>query len=116
MRDSLRDQLARRSEITLTVSGRKSGRAISIPVWFVVEGDTLYLLPAQGSETQWYKNVLQKPAVRVNAGAAEAELKLIPVTDAAQVSTVIRRFRDKHRGDVDAYYSKFDVAAMAQLP
>jgi hypothetical protein len=24
------------------------------PVWFVFEGEKLYLLPVQGSDTQWY--------------------------------------------------------------
>ncbi len=38
--------------------GRKSGQTISIPVWFVFESDTLYLLPVHGSETQWYRNVV----------------------------------------------------------
>ena len=44
--------------------GRKSGRTISIPVWFVLEGEKLYLLPVHGSDTQWYKNVLQNPLIR----------------------------------------------------
>jgi hypothetical protein len=34
------------------VIGRKSGRTISIPVRFVLEGERLYLLPVQGSDTQ----------------------------------------------------------------
>jgi len=50
--DTLRDRLSRSSEITITVTGRKSGRSISIPVWFVFEDDKLYLLPVQGSDTQ----------------------------------------------------------------
>jgi hypothetical protein len=59
--DALKDRLSRYREITITVTGRKSGRSISIPVWFVFEEDKLYLLPVQGSDTQWYKNVLRIP-------------------------------------------------------
>src|SRR3989449_10235827 len=55
----------------ITVTGRKSGRAISIPVWFVLEDDKLYLLPVLGSDTQWYKNVLKKPSIRIDARGAE---------------------------------------------
>ena len=55
--DSLKDRLSRSREINITVTGRKSGRAISIPVWFVSEDNRLYLLPVSGSDTQWYKNV-----------------------------------------------------------
>ena len=43
--DSLEDRLSRYREINITVTGRKSGRTISIPVWFVGESDKLYLLP-----------------------------------------------------------------------
>ena len=37
--DALQDRLSRYREIKITVTGRKSGRAISIPVWFVLEND-----------------------------------------------------------------------------
>ena len=46
--DSLKDRLSRYREITISVTGRKSGRSISNPVWFVLEGDKLYLLPVKG--------------------------------------------------------------------
>ena len=36
------------TEIQLTVTGRKSGREVSVPVWFVREGDKLYLVPSTG--------------------------------------------------------------------
>jgi hypothetical protein len=45
------------------VIGRKSGRTISIPVWFVLEGEKLFLLPVRGSDAQWYKNVLQNRSI-----------------------------------------------------
>ena len=104
------------SEINITVTGRKSGRAITIPVWFVLEGDTLYLLPVQGSDTQWYKNVLKNPSMRVEAGGAKAEVQAVPVTDATRVRSVAENFREKYgASDVKKYYSKFDVAVTAQL-
>jgi hypothetical protein len=53
--DSLKDRLARYQEIHITVTGRKSGRSITVPIWFVFEDGTLYLLPVKGSETQWYQ-------------------------------------------------------------
>jgi hypothetical protein len=53
----LKSRLARHRQIKLAVTGRKTGRTISIPVWVVLEGGKLYLLPVQGSDTQWYRNV-----------------------------------------------------------
>ena len=100
--DALKDRLSRSREINITVTGRKSGRAISIPV--------------QGSDTQWYKNVLNNPMIRIDARGAEAEVKVVLVADATQVSSVVEKFRAKYgTNDVKKYYSKFDVAVLAQM-
>jgi len=114
--DALKDRLSRYRQINITVTGRKSGRAISIPVWFVSEDDKLYLLPVQGSGTQWYKNVLNNPVIRIVARGAEAEVKVVLITDAAQVSSVVGKFRAKYgTSDVKKYYAKFDVAVLAPM-
>ena len=114
--DALETRLSRLSEITITVTGRKSGRAISIPVWFALEDRKLYLLPVSGSDTQWYKNVLKNPSIRIDAGGDNAELRVVPVTDPKQVSSVVEKFRAKYgAGDVKKYYSKLDVAVIADL-
>lgn len=115
-KDTLKDHLARRREIKLSVTGRKSGRAISNPVWFVLNDETIYLLPVKGSNTQWYKNVLANPSIRIEAGGTESEFKADPVTGAKQVSSVVERFRAKYgAGDVKKYYSKLDVAVAAHM-
>ena len=113
---SLKDRLSRANEINISVTGRKSGRTISIPVWFVSEDDKLYLLPVQGSDTQWYKNLLKNPKLKAEAGGAQAEVKVFPTTDKEQVSSVVEKFRDKYgASDVKKYYSKFDVAVLAAM-
>jgi deazaflavin-dependent oxidoreductase (nitroreductase family) len=114
--DAVKDRLTRYRQITISVTGRKSGRTISIPVWFVLEDGVLYLLPVSGSDTQWYKNVLKNPAILVDARGAKAEFKVAPVTDAKQVSSVVGKFCAKYgAGDVKKYYSKFDVAVVARI-
>ena len=116
LNDALKDRLSRYREIKITVTGRKSGHPISIPVWFVFEDDKLFLLPVQGSDTQWYKNVLHKPVMRIDARGSEVEVKVVPVTDAAEVSAVVEKFRAKYgTNDVKKYYSKFDVAVLVPL-
>jgi deazaflavin-dependent oxidoreductase (nitroreductase family) len=115
-KDSLKDRLARFREINISVTGRKSGRTISNPVWFVAEEDKIYLLPVKGSDTQWYKNVLKNPSIRIDARGAEAEVQAVPSKDSKQVKSVVEKFRAKYgAGDVKKYYSKFDVAVVAQL-
>jgi hypothetical protein len=115
--DALKDRLSRFREIEISVTGRNSGRTISIPVWFVLEGEKLYLLPVQGSDTQWYKNVLKNPSIRIDARGAETKLQTVPITDTKGVSSVVEKFRAKYgASDVKKYYSKFDVAVLAQMP
>ena len=114
-KNDLSSRLSRYREINITVMGRKSGRAITNPVWFVLEEDKLYLLPVSGSDTQWYKNVLSNPSIRIDAGSAKGEFKAVPITDAKQVSSVAEKFRAKYgAGDVKKYYAKFDVAVLMQ--
>jgi deazaflavin-dependent oxidoreductase (nitroreductase family) len=114
--DDLTARLSRSQEINISVIGRKSGRTISMPVWFVWEDEKLYLLPVYGSDTQWYKNVLKNPSIRIEAGGAQSEVKAIPVNDAKQVKSIVEKFRAKYgASDVKKYYSKFDVAVVAQM-
>ena len=114
--NELKERLERYRQISLSVTGRTSGRTISRPVWFVLEADTLYLLPVAGSDTQWYKNVLKNRRVRISARGAEADLRLTPVTDPEAVKDVVEKFRNKYgAGDVEKYYSKLDVAARAKI-
>jgi len=114
--NDLKERLARYRQIKISVIGRKSGQTISIPVWFVLEGENLYLLPVQGSETQWCRNVLQNPSIRVDARGVEAEYRASPLTDAKAVKSVIEKFREKYGAkDVKKYYSKFDVAFVVEL-
>ena len=100
----------------ISVIGRKSGKTISIPVWFVVEGETLYLLPVQGSGAQWYGKGLKNPTIRIDARGVGAEFRATPVTDAKAVKSVIEKSREKYEAeDVKKYYSGFDAAVVVEL-
>ena len=112
---SLKSRLARRREIEITVTGRTSGRAISIPVWFVLEDETLYLLPAYGSDTQWYQNLRKTPSLRIRAGNTTARCEATRVTNAKQVSSVVERFRAKYGDSGVDLYTKPNVAVIAHL-
>jgi hypothetical protein len=111
----LQERLIRYRQITLNVTGRKSGRTVSIPVWFVLE-DQLYLLPVQGSDTQWYKNILRNPLIVIDARGVEARGRAVAITEPKAVKSVIEKFREKYGPeDVKKYYSKFDVAVVVTL-
>ena len=114
--ENLKSRLAKDRQIKISVIGRKSGKAISRPVWFVLEGDKLYLLPVQGSDTQWYQNLLRNRWIRISTRSAEAEFDGTPITDPKVVSSVVEKFRQKYGArDVKKYYSKFDVAVVVDF-
>jgi deazaflavin-dependent oxidoreductase (nitroreductase family) len=113
---SLKDKLTRYQQIKISVTGRKTGKTITVPVWFVLEDNTLQLLPVRGSQTQWYQNVLQNPQIRIDARGAKAAFQAEPITAAREVKSVIEKFREKYGAeDVKKYYSKLDVAVLVDL-
>jgi hypothetical protein len=112
----LKHGLARRKEIEISVLGRKSGKWISRPVWFVLEDDTLYLLPVEGADTQWYKNLLRHPKIRISAGDVEAELSVTHTADPKIVTSAVEEFRIKYgAADIKKYYSKLDAAVLVKI-
>jgi deazaflavin-dependent oxidoreductase (nitroreductase family) len=103
--------LMRTKEIELTTTGRTSGRAIAHPVWFVRQGEKLYLLPVGGADSHWYKNVLKTPTIRLAADGTKDSARAAPITDPAKVQKVVEAFRAKYgAGDVQANYPKLEVA------
>ena len=99
-------------EVELTVTGRKSGREITNPVWFVQEGDRLYLLPVNGTDSDWYKNLLKEPTIRLAAGGTQVTARAKP----AAVARVVDMFRAKYgAGNVDRYYPKRNAAVEVPL-
>ncbi len=104
-------RLARMRQIKISVTGRKSGATITLPVWFVLEEDKLYLLPVSGSDTQWFKNLKKNRVLGMSTGGLEASLKPILVRDPKAIRAVVEKFRAKYgAADVKKYYRKFDVA------
>jgi hypothetical protein len=108
----LHKRLNSASEITLSVKGRKSHRDIPRPV--VHEGNTLYLMPNNGSDTNWYKNFLVNQMLKMSVSGEEISAKGISITDRSKVTDVMNKFGSKY-GDVRKYYPKPDVAVEIPL-
>jgi deazaflavin-dependent oxidoreductase (nitroreductase family) len=104
-------------ELQITVTGRKSGREFSTPVWFVREGKTIFLMPVRGSKNQWYKNVLKSRQIKISSGHVMLDLAAKPISDSKKVALVADKFRKKHgASDVKKYYARFDGAVELTLP
>jgi deazaflavin-dependent oxidoreductase (nitroreductase family) len=104
-------KLARVKEVEITVTGRKSRRSISTPVWFLHEGQKLCLVPVNGTDSNWYKNVLAEPTMQISAAGSKVTVKANPIFDSRKVADVVERLRSKYgAGEVKKYYSKLDAA------
>lgn len=70
--NGMTDAEAREGNGYLTTTGRVTGRAHEIEIWFAVEpesaGRTVYLLSGGRGRSDWVKNVGHNPAVRFRAG------------------------------------------------
>ncbi|PWR12681.1 DUF2255 domain-containing protein [Micromonospora sicca] len=116
MTKAVREALEGVSEVQLTVTGRKTGRQITHPVWFVQEEESAFLVPITGSDSDWYKNVRQTPMVQLAANGTAVSTTATPITDADRVNHVVQMFREKYGSDqVDQNYPKHDVAVQVSL-
>jgi deazaflavin-dependent oxidoreductase (nitroreductase family) len=115
--DDFAKALKRRRQISITVTGRRTGRAITMPVWFVSDDRALWLLPVYGSKTQWYRNLKKDRAIAVQAGSERQDFRAKLVKSAGVVSSVVRQFREKYTSEeVKRWYSGLDVAVQIPLP
>jgi hypothetical protein len=102
-----REALRSTSEVELTV--KRSGKWTTRPVWFVVDGATVYVLPMYGTDTKWYKYATANAEVELSARGKKVHAQARPVLDAQEFADVIDRFRSKY-GELKRYYRKLDAA------
>jgi len=79
----------------LTTIGRVSGEPREIEIWFGLEGSTLYMLSGGRERSNWVRNLMRTPAVRVRIGDLEFEGTARIVSDGDEDATA-RRLLDKY--------------------
>jgi deazaflavin-dependent oxidoreductase (nitroreductase family) len=103
--------LEKTQEIKITVKGRKSGKSITLPIWFVHEPGKLQLLPVTGSRTNWYRNLRKHSNIQVQAENSKYDGKARLIEDKKKTKEIANKFGKKHgAGDLKKYYSVFDVS------
>lgn len=109
-------QLDSSNELQIAVTGRKSGNKIALPVWFVRENNTVFLLPLNGSDTQWYKNLEKAKKITISSGNLKLEPTVKLVRDQKKIEVIIEKLRKKHSpAEVKKYYTKFDAGVELSL-
>ena len=80
------------------------------------EGNTLYLMPNYGSDTNRYKNFQANQTLNVSVSGEEIPVEGRPVKDSNRVDQIVGKFKSKYgQGDVKKYYPKHDVAVEVPL-
>jgi len=110
-RERLLDRLKQSSEVNITVTGLRTKKRISTPVWFTLdEGRKVILVPMKGSDTNWFKNLVTDPQIELGAGGKTAPFKATIVRDSNMVEKVLDKFREKYRSMwSESYYTNRDV-------
>jgi deazaflavin-dependent oxidoreductase (nitroreductase family) len=81
--------------IVLTHYGRKSGKPYDVIIWFVVEGERMFLGTANKSRN-WVKNVIAKPNVVIKAGGENFIATVREITDQAERDRVLNLVQMKY--------------------
>lgn len=87
--------VANRSTCRLIHQGRRSGRAHEVTIWFLVDGETVYLV-TMSMQRQWTRNVQAHPGVRLQIAGETFEGEAAVVTDAQEMARVVELLRRKY--------------------
>lgn len=80
-------KVADRQTLLLTHYGRKSGRPYEVTIWFLVEGDRMYLVSAN-ADRSWVRNVKVRPGVSFKIGGEVFNGDARAITDKSERAKV----------------------------
>ena len=81
--------------IVLTHYGRKSGKPYDVIIWFVIEGERMFLGTAN-KRRNWVRNVMAKPNVVIKAGGENFIATVREITDPSQREHVMNLVQAKY--------------------
>jgi len=76
-------RLAGKSTLILTHYGRKSGKPYEVKIWFVVDGDKVFIGTAN-VQRQWVRNVQKDPRIKLSVGGENFEAEVRFLVDPAE--------------------------------
>jgi deazaflavin-dependent oxidoreductase (nitroreductase family) len=87
--------LATKQTIRLTHYGRKTGKPHEVTIWFVLDGDKLYIGTAN-VKRQWVRNVQKTPQIKLSIGGEKFERTARFLTDCAEHERAMGAIRRKY--------------------
>ena len=88
-------RVAGKQTVRLTHYGRKSGKPYEVTIWFVLDGDRLYLGTANVNR-QWVRNVQKTPQIKLSIGGENFEGNARLLTDRAEHERAMAAIRRKY--------------------
>jgi len=74
------------------------------------------LLPVRGSETNWYKNLLKDPTIKISINGMQITTKNAKlITDSNKVKDIVDKFKSKYSNSRSRNTLKFDIAVELTL-
>ena len=88
--------VARRKTMRLTHYGRKSGKPYQVTIWFLVDGEKIYLM-TMDMRRQWTQNVQKRPEVELEIGGERFRARVESlVNDGAEMGHVVDLMKRKY--------------------
>jgi deazaflavin-dependent oxidoreductase (nitroreductase family) len=91
----------------LTTTGRVSGQPREIEIWFGLAGATLYMLSGGRERSNWVRNLVRTPEVRVRIREREFDgtARIVPEgeEDAAARRLLFDKYATRYSGDLSAW-------------
>jgi deazaflavin-dependent oxidoreductase (nitroreductase family) len=82
----------------LTTTGRRTGRAHTIEIWFGEDAGRLFLLAGGGERADWVRNLQANPRVGLRVGSYDGPARAAIVTDPADDFLARRLLAAKYQG------------------
>src|SRR5256885_722972 len=83
---------AEQREVTLTTTGRKSGKPRKVTIWISTDGRRLFIRSGQGLKREWPQNLLAKPEAQLHLGGGDihGKTRLATHPDGSRASGEVR--------------------------
>lgn len=99
------ESLAGEQYCYLTTRGRVSGNPHTIEIWFVLDGETLYMMAGDGTKADWVRNLRRTPEVRVRIGERHfrGDARVVAAAseeDARARRMLLAKYRPGYSGDL----------------
>ena len=103
----------------LTTTGRKSGHAHTIEIWFALLDDRVYLMSGGGDGSDWVRNLQAHPTVGLRVGDVDMITKAYliedPEEDALARRLLVEKYAPRYEGDLTEW-GRTAMPIAIQLP